>query len=400
MDWFTKRIVETDLFVNSQGFLRQFGIDPIQAAPALLSIAQDYSFNVAEVEEAGSRSDVLVELHELAELSGERQGRRLPALSDTAIRSLCGLFPSSTIAFEAFGGDGPSFRVIDDPKVIVSTFKSSVAHRSAENIPLVMSAHGDATVLARTAVEDIEMARKALSEWAKQEPASFADHVNTTVSKQEETFQVAGQVGGRNIGLYETVFANPDWRLINSVLDLVWPVENGMLHSRKRSALVEILTQTKAYALANPENADREDSGHIDANLVSAVLTLRHQINSLNQSLRFLETRREVLQRADNFSEAGWRREERLDRVAFYPLLDWRRELERRLLHGDYRSWKSNIRRATGPVVKVPDMPIFNRRMSLLHRTLMLIHAAGRSRRETSELPQETSRQEASAPGF
>lgn len=369
---------ETDLFRNTQGFLRQFGIDPTAVMPDLLAASQDYAFRVAEISEAGSRGGVLVELHDLHELPAQRRERYLLAVSQMTIGSLCGLFPSSMIALEEFEQESEHFRVIDDLAVLVSTFKSSVARSSARNVPAVRKIRGEATALSALAREDTALARRMLIDWAKRDPASFADHVGMTISRQEETFQVAGQAGGRNVRLEETVTANPDWSLINAVLDIIWPIEKGMLHARKREALGTILTQTKSVALAQADSdqCDGDDPGHMDPNSISAVLTLRHQIDSLNRSLRFLEVRREALQRTDDFSEAGWKREERLDRVAFYPLLDWRRELQRRLLHGDYRPWKRDIRRATGPVMKLPDMPIFNKWMSMPRRTLMLIRAA------------------------
>jgi hypothetical protein len=405
LNWAKKRIIETDLFINTKEFLRQFGVDPVVVAPALLAVSQDYSFHVAEAARLGTRSDVLITLHELEELqelSAKRRELRLLAVSETAIRSLCGLFPSSMITVEEFGGCSDGFRMIDDLDAIVSAFKSNVAHRSIANVPLVGKVRGDATALAALAREDIARARKALIEWAKQAPASFAEHVRATISTQEETFQVAGQAGGRNVRLDETVTANADWRLIDEVLNILWPIEKGMLHARHRRSLVEILTQTKSFSgvKAVSKRHDPDDRGYIDPNIVSAVLTLRHQINSLNRSLHLLETLRAFLQGRDDFSEIAWKREERLDRVAFYPLLDWRRELQRRLRHGDYRAWNDQIRRATGPVFKVPEMPVFNKRMNLLRRTLMLIHAAGRFRREACDPLNETTGHEIPVPDF
>ena len=376
MDWVTKNIQETDLFKNTEGFLKQFGIDPATVAPALLAASQDYAFRLTQRANTPSRSELLVELGELENLAPNRRDRRLLAMSETAIRSLCGIFPSSMITLESFGGDSPEFRIIDNLDAVVSAIKNDIAHRAAKGIPLVGKVRGEATALAAVAMTDLGQARSMLALWATKEPDSFGDHIRSTIIVQENTFQLTDG-SGRNIHITESVDPNPAWRLINAVLDIVWPIENGKLR-QKRDALSTIIGQAKCFALTSDAGHDvvSDDANHVDADLISMALTLRHQINSLDQAIQFLEIRRARYQTSDDFSNATWKREERLDRRAFYPLVDWRRELQRRLRHGDYLPWKKTIRRATGPVYRIPEMPVFNKNMNLVRRTLMLIRAA------------------------
>lgn len=376
MDWVTKNIQETDLFKDTRGYLKQLGIDPVAVAPALLAASQDYGFRLTQRAKAPSRSELLIELEELENVAPSRRDRRLLAMSETAIRSLCGIFPSSMITLESFGGDSSEFRVIDDRNVIVSAIKNDIAHRAAKNLPLIEKIHGEATSLASVAMTDLGRARSMLTLLAKEEPDSFGDHIRSAIVAQENTFQLTNG-HGRNIDITETVDPKPAWRLVNTVLDIVWPIENGKLH-KKRKELLAIIEAVKCFALTSEAGHDDvpEDVNHINADLISTALTLRHQINTLNQTLQFLELRRTRFQSSDDFSEATWKREERLDRRAFYPLLDWRRELQRRLRHGEYLPWKKTIRRATGPAYRIPEMPVFNKSMNLVRRTLMLIRAA------------------------
>ena len=378
MDWVTKNIQEMDLFKNTEGFLKQFGIDPIAVAPDLLAASQNYAFHVAKREKPPLRlrGELLKELHDLEQLAPSRRDRRLPALSEATIRSLCGIFPSSMMTFDNFGGDSSEFQVIDHPDVVVSAIKNDIAHRAAKNVPLLEKVHGEATILASIARTDLQQAKSMLALWAKEEPDSFGDHIRSAITIQERTFQLTDG-SGRNVRITETVDPNPDWRLINAVLDIVWPIENGKLR-QKRDALSTIIGQAKCFALTSDAAHDDvpDDANHVDADLISMALTLRHQINSLDQAIQFLEIRRARYQTSDDFSNATWKREERLDRRAFYPLVDWRRELQRRLRHGDYLPWKKTIRRATGPVYRTPEMPVFNKNMNLVRRTLMLIRAA------------------------
>lgn len=173
------------------------------------------------------------------------------------------------------------------------------------------------------------------------------------------------------------------------ILDNLWPIGNGKIHARKMEPLRNIINAVVLYATADRKkkkgrgasstelNGEDGDNGLLfDANFLSAVLTLRSQISMLNQMLRFIEPRLLDLANPEKYPLPSRRsRSERLYRRLFYPLLDWRRELERRLQFGDYRSYSKSVRRPTGPSLQTPDMPKTNMKMSNARIAIRLMHA-------------------------
>ncbi len=65
----------------------------------------------------------------------------------------------------------------------------------------------------------------------------------------------------------------------------------------------------------------------------------------------------------------------RLDAKVFYPLLDWRRELEARLRLGDYRTSDGSIRRPTGGIYAVPGVPTMTKGLSQAAIVARLVRA-------------------------
>lgn len=219
--------------------------------------------------------------------------------------------------------------------------------------------------------------KSALIGFAERHPADFRKHLQRIVEQLETGLQVAGQTGGRNVAVYDGLEASPDWRLIVDVLDVVWPEEKGRIHARKMEPLRRIIYRTKAHAVGPDEELKRERRGDLVNNdMISTILTLRYQINSLNKVIRFIEERLHYFDRIINRERIMVIRMSRLYRCAYYPLITWRRELERRLTFGDYRPWKEELRRPTGGTIHLPEMPKLRNAMPLWKRALRLVRAA------------------------
>jgi hypothetical protein len=247
-----------------------------------------------------------------------------------------------------------------------------MARQSLSGEPVLTDAQPEVSIFHGTDAD-----RSTLTQFAKQDPAAFREYIARVVEQLKAGFQISGQKGGSNRSIHEGLEAGLDWRLVINVLDVIWPAEKGRLHARKMEALWTIIIRTKAYAVGESEDeSDHANDVGINKDMVSGILTLRYQINSLNQVIHFVERRLHSFQGDLGMDDYIWRREQRLENWGYFPLIIWRRELERRLDFGDYRAWKKGLRRATGDSIQVPDMPRLRNKMSLSQRTLRLVRAA------------------------
>ncbi|MEP3668041.1 MAG: hypothetical protein ABJN42_15055 [Roseibium sp.] len=209
----------------------------------------------------------------------------------------------------------------------------------------------------------------------------------------ELVFQVNEGEGGRNQKVDDGLITPADWRMMNEVLDLIWPIENGKLNPQRVEDARQVVEQVVIFALGEKgaeankmkpkmklkakktEKEKIEQSYSFSKAAFSMIMSLRHQINTLRRAVTFIEARRMELTLPNAKNEIRLRRLNRLDRVAFYPLLDWRRELERRLDEADYRVCDENVRRVTGSRLSFPEVPRYQKSLPQSMITLKLIHA-------------------------
>lgn len=111
--------------------------------------------------------------------------------------------------------------------------------------------------------------------------------------------------------------------------------------------------------------------------MLSTILTYRHQINTLREAVKYVEKRKFALEATHPYPrpEHVIQRILRLEARAFYPLLDWRRELEARLRLGDYRTSDAGVRRPTGGIYALPGVPTMMKGLSQAGIVARLVRA-------------------------
>jgi len=356
------------------------GLKPRFLAVQLESIAKEYIAAIENYRDSATRGEVVRSLAEVIELPDNRLPGAISILGMDATRALMGRFPNAFLRFTGIDGDQHLTWVVDDEAIALATFKSRMALQSLSGQPNLIKVKLQRTGIDFFNLGEEDKVRAYLAAVASFDPGLVREVVGSTIKLLTDVFELHPG-NARNIKVLDGARANVDWQLINLILDLVWPMERGEFHSRKMKHLRELVNGVVRYVWGEtrPRRGapSREDDGGekegnllFDSMLLSGVLTLRHQINSLTQALEDIEPR---IRGLDNeFGDIVTR----LDTIAYYPLLDWKRELERRLLFGDYRPKSPGVRRYTGEVVTTPLMPRFKKHDDAVTRILALIEAA------------------------
>lgn len=366
-----------------------FGRSPAALAARMAQIAEKYRSVLDAHTASSTRGAVLRALIETLERPDGKLEGAIRILPDEAFQALAGQHPISSYTHST-GSEASTARwLMNSNKITVATMKARQAHRSGlDRSSLRLS---KLEIYPGMSAAEWQIARENLLRMARETPHDLRQIVQKTVDKLTLTFQIDGQKGGRNSKVVDGIAPNPDWLLCNMILDNLWPVSKGKIHARKMEPLRTIINAVVAYATGGRKEkkgrggpsakSGEEDSDNgllFDANFLSAVVTLRSQISLLNQTLKFIEPRVLALTDPEKYPLPSRRsRSERLYRRLFYPLLHWRRELERRLEFGDYRSYSKSVRRPTGPALPTPDMPKTNKQMSGARLAIRLMHAAG-----------------------
>ena len=349
--------------------------------PQLEAVARKYISAIETYHSSATRGEVMRSLAEVVEHSDNRLAGAISILGMDATRALMGRFPNAFLRFTGIDGDQHLAWIVDDEAVAHATFKSRMALQSLSGQPNLLKVR-----LQRTGIDFFNLgeeaeARAYLAAVASVDPALVRELVGSTIELLTEVFDLHDPGNARNIKVLDGARANADWQLMSLILDLVWPMERGELHSSKMNDLRELVngvvryvwgeTRSRRGAPSRKDDGGKEEGDLLfDSMLLSGVLTLRHQIYSLIQALKDIEGRMQRL--GNKFGDVVVR----LDKIAYYPLLDWKRELERRLLFGDYRPKNPGVRRYTGEVVATPLMPRFKKDDDAVTRTLALIEAA------------------------
>jgi hypothetical protein len=348
----------------------------------------DYLILERDYAASKTRGKVLKDIVNVMEGNPETIGLRGFGLEGDALAAACGQYPTASIKLHGIE-DYQDVYVPGRLDIEVAAFKKMAAVHTRKNAPVLFKAEGMGTGLEEAHAPDTLTSQEKLKALGAASPALFAEAITRAENLLKHTLQVGDGPSGRNLKMADHVDAPPKWKLINRVLDLIWPIEKGPMHWRTMKKVRNIINQVFIYIFETAEESGQrvkksnglitrdedEEDYRFDIGILSTILTYRHQVNTLRRAVKFLERRKLALQAHETMPDHIWRRLERLDRMAFHPLLDWWRELERRLRDGDYRTSDESVRRPTGGVFAVPDVPKLRVELSQAQIAIRLIHA-------------------------
>lgn len=387
-----------DLAAGITGDAEVFGFSPMELAKRLRFAAMSYIVSLDEYEASRTRGAVLKDIAYVLDGEEAKLGRRAGVLDGEALDASFGMYPNASIKLHGSEGAGDVY-VPGRLDLEVAAFKKMSAARSRSGSPVLFKAESVGTELEPLWSPDATETRKRLQLAAGAAPGPLKAAIGRAEDGLKKVLQLDDETqGGRNARVADGLVAPPDWQLMNWVLDEIWPIRSGQLHSHRMKHVRNIVDQTIIYVRGEDEAAKGgsrlTDSGlitiggvdddggktrrkrYFNTGWLSSVMTYRHQLNTLRHAVKFVEVRKLELQRPPSPVPEHIRvRLERLDRVAFYPLLDWRRELERRLATGDYRTGDETVRRPTGRVFPIPDVPRLKAGLPQSVVTLKLIRA-------------------------
>lgn len=407
-----------DLQTGIIGNAESFGFTAERLAWRLGLIAEKHVIALATHAASRTRGAVINDIAYVADGDEAGIGRRAGILEGEALAAAFGAHPNAAVKLHGID-EYQDVYVPDSADLGVAAIKKMFAVRSRKNVPVLFKAEGLRTGLEEFWTEDRTTALERLQGLAQAVPGLVKTALARAEALLKHTFQVSDGAEGRNQKVVAGVSQPADWQLMSEILDVIWPIEKGQMHSSRMAHARNIIDQTIIYVRGEDERTkggarvgrtgllsigagdDDRDRRHLFSETwFSTILSYRHQINTLRQAVKFVEKRKQELQRVP-FSDSSDQtvrlaRLERLDRIAFYPLLDWRRELERRFKEADYRTADETVRRPTGGVFGLPDVPKLKTGMSQAQIAIRLIHAWQRydGKREP---PNKGKRQEASS---
>ncbi|MGW9232524.1 hypothetical protein ACWGPT_16820 [Pseudorhizobium sp. NPDC055634] len=386
-----------DLQAGITGDAEIFGFSAEGLARRLAFIAEKYVIALDVHVASRTRGAVLNDIAYVANGDEAEIGRRAGILEGEALAAAFGAYPNAAVKLHGID-EYQDVYVPDSADLGVAAIKKMFAVRSRKNVPVLFKAEGLRTGLEEFWAEDRPTALERLQALAQAVPGLVKTALARAEALLKHTFQVGDGAEGRNQRVVVGVSQPADWQLMSEIFDVIWPIEKGQMHSSKMAHARNIIDQTIIYVRGEDERTkggtrvgrtgllsigardDDRDRRHLFSETwFSTILSYRHQINTLRQAVKFIEKRKQELQRipVSGSSDQTVRlaRLERLDRVAFYPLLDWRRELERRFREADYRTADVTVRRPTGGVFGLPDVPKLKTGMSQAQIAIRLIHA-------------------------
>jgi hypothetical protein len=377
-----------DLEIDIAKPAKSFGWAADDLALVLASIAIDYTDALSEYEQSPTRGVTLRALLDVQQRPDDTIAVGVQLLGPDAIQAIVGRFPNGITRIARVDGQGPSMWLPDDVEIMSAALQSQTALLSQSKQASLIGIFPATTGFERMVFHDDDQPREYLVDLASRAPDQLRQAIESTVARLTEMFQLSDLPGGRNIKLLDGSRPSPGWLLMREVVNKVWPIGRGRIHSSRMEDVRSLVNAVIVFSVGEENKkhgkgthkryrgviSDQDNGLLFDDALLSQVLTLRSQIDVLNQTLHWIESRRTFLLHQDG--PRALQRWLRIQRLASDPLADWRRELERRLKFGDYRPWNAKIRRWTGPVLRIPNMPTINRKMSRARIALTLIRAA------------------------
>ena len=382
----------SDLEGAIAGDAKKFGISPRALTEQLRFIAMEYLVFERDYAASQTRGKVLNDIANVTQGNPETIGLRAFGLEGDALAAVYGQYPTASIKLHGLE-DYQDVYVPGRLDLEVAAFKKMAAAHTRKNAPVLFKAEGMGTGLEEALAPDTLTSKKRLKVLGEASPTRFAEEITRSAALLKKTLQIGDGPSGRNLKMADHVEAPPKWKLINRVLDLVWPVENGPMHASKMKCARNIINQVIIYVfegaqecrqrvkrqdglITRDDDSDERDF-RFDPGMLSTILTYRHQINTLREAVKYVEKRKFAIEAAHPYPrpEHVIQRILRLDAKVFYPLLDWRRELEARLRLGDYRTSDAGVRRPTGGIYALPGVPTMTKGLSQAMIVARLVRA-------------------------
>lgn len=370
---------------------RELGWEPGDLMPKLAIISEEYVKAIELYRKSKTRGEILRSLTEILHESDRAIAGLVSNLPVEAIQAMMGAFPNTLAHYTDIKSHDHVAWVANDDAIMKAAFQSRMALQSLRDEPNLVRVELNRTGREIFDQGDEDIFRSCLLSIVEVDPSQVRHLAQDSIESLTKVFQFHEAGGGRNTSVLDGARANADWQLYNLLLDEIWPIENGELHSAKMQPMREILNAVMTCVWGNEKPKRGKGNKIVDKNeraanggkdyffdkaLFSAVLTLRHQINSLSRALEIADRRFAVVQASrETFDDPGTILNA-LDRLALYPLRDWMNELKRRLKFGDYRPHDRQIRRPTGEIVRTPPMPKFRKATTEHERMHALIGAA------------------------
>ncbi|WPM80659.1 hypothetical protein R5W60_02760 [Brucella pseudintermedia] len=366
-----------DLTAGITGEADRFGFTPRELADQLQFVAIDYVVAQRDHQSSTIRGVVLKNLEYVIDGDENAIGRRITILDDDAVEACFGQYPSSLLKLHGTEEYGDVF-VPAHQELEVSAIKKMATARFRSGQPGLFKAEFQPTGLERFGRCDRAEKISILQSLAAEDASLLKKLLQRVVQNLKNTFQINDGQGGRNQRVNAGFVSPADWQLINGVLDIIWPIDNGQMHSHMMKHARQIVDQVIIYVKCDPDNPplDSDREYLFDSGWFSSILTYRHQINTLRKAVLFIEERILNLEASpDRRTKIVGQRLERLRLKALYPLHDWFTELKRRLNEADYRTGNENVRRPTGGFIGFPDVPRLKKGLAQSAITLKLLHA-------------------------
>jgi len=371
---------------------REFGYTPRALAEQLRFVAMDYLILERDYAASQTRGNVLKSIANVTEGNPETIGLRGFGLEGDALAAVCGQYPTASVKLHGVE-DYEDIYVPGRLDLEIAAFKKMAAIHARKSAPVLFKAENMGTGLEGAQAPDALTSKEKLKALGEASPVQFAEAIAHAEALLKRTLQVGDGAAGRNLKMADHVEAPPKWKLINRVLDLIWPLEKGPMHWRTMAKVRNIINHVIIYVFETDEesrlrakkserlislgtDSDNEDF-RFDPGMLSTILTYRHQVNTLREAVKYVEKRKFVIEAAHPYPrpEHVIQRILRLEAKVFYPLLDWRRELEARLRLGDYRTSDAGVRRPTGGIYAVPGVPTITKGLSQAAIVARLVRA-------------------------
>lgn len=356
--------------------------NPDHVLSQLTRVAETYAKNKERDSSSPSLASVLKELEKFQ--NGIKPGGRLrmKTLSLEATSALTGTFPTSFANLTDPVSRDTVHSISHDTETVVQTVKNQVAHAYHNGKtglfgikPAISPDIGIVTKLnlpvglpatMPLALEGIKQTLNAT------ELAHLNKHIHHTIGCIKEIFKIKANENPTSRTVQRWKSAHADWQLSVDVLNTLLKsgCKPGLTSLERLIADIVFLSEYKFKAVSDD---NYEDAHVINGDQIKKSLSFRNQISSLNEAIKHIEPRIFYLEKQNNASCEA--RRKRLYAKALYPLLDWRRELERRLSGGDYTQ-RRHTQSLTGDTLELPKWPSVKSSWTISRKTYGLIHAS------------------------
>ncbi|MGC0055109.1 hypothetical protein ACNSPG_18995 [Brucella pituitosa] len=220
-----------DLTTGITGEAEKFGFTPGELADQLQFVAIDYVIAQRDHQSSSIRGVVLKNLEYVIDGDENSIGRRIAILDDDAVEACFGQYPSSLLKLHGTEEYGDVF-VPAYQELEVAAIKKMATARFRSEQPGLFKGEFQPTGLERFGQCDRAEKISILQSLAAEDVSSLKKLLKHVVQNLKNTFQINDGKGGRNQRVDAGFVSPADWQLINGVLDIIWPIDNGQMHSQ------------------------------------------------------------------------------------------------------------------------------------------------------------------------